>query len=185
MDVAFVTFEVPEGFEGTLSAGTYTLWFNQNGAAQTATVELEIRDAALGDGLGQDAVETVVLLDEAGLDRADNLDSRGMNFWTDAREAGRSEAALAQALLASDAFAAAFGAPDTLSDEALVEQLHLKMLDRAAEAEGIAFWTARVATLGFSRADLLLAFAVSPEHRNGSTFTEAFAEIAPGEWAFV
>ncbi len=174
-----------EGFEGALPAGTYTLWFNQTGAASTAALELEIRAEALGDGLSQAEAETVVLLYEAALDRNGRNDLGGVNFWIDEREAGLSETDLARAFLDSGEFEAAFGAPENLSDRALVEQLYRNVLGRGGEAPGIDFWTATVGQQSFDRAELVLAFALSPENRLGSPFTGAFEEIAPGDWAFV
>ncbi|MEO1599177.1 MAG: DUF4214 domain-containing protein [Pseudomonadota bacterium] len=139
----------------------------------------------LGAGLTDEEAETVAYLYEAGLNRNGEIDLPGLNFWIDQREAGFSERDLANAFLQSGEFEAAFGDPDTLSDEALVEVLYRNVLDREGEAGGIAFWTSQVAQESFDRADLLLAFAASAENVAGSPFVETLEETAPGEWEFV
>lgn len=139
----------------------------------------------LGAGLSEAEAETVAYLYEAGLNRNGEIDRPGLNYWIDQREAGLTERDLATAFLQSAEFAAAFGDPDKLSDQALVEVLYRNVLDREGEADGIAFWTGQVAQEEFDRADLLLAFAGSGENVAGSPFVETLEEIAPGDWDFV
>ncbi|MEO0823712.1 MAG: DUF4214 domain-containing protein [Pseudomonadota bacterium] len=135
-------------------------------------------------GLPYQSVQEVALLYEAGLNRDGNVDLPGLNFWIDAREGGVSEKQVAQAFLDSGEFEAAFGAPATLSDPELVEQLYRNVLNREGEQGGIDFWVSVVGQPNFGRDDLLLAFAESPENLTGSAFVETLEEIAPGEWAF-
>ncbi len=137
---------------------------------------------AIGAGLAPEEAERVALLYEAALDRDGEIDAGGLNFWIDAREHGLSERALAEAFLGSGEFAAAFGAPETVSDRALVEQLYENVLDREGEGDGVDFWTAALGQEGFARRDLLLAFAESPENREGAAFLDGLEEIAPGVW---
>ena len=127
----------------------------------------------------------VAYLYEVGLDRDGDIDLGGLNFWIDEREAGLSEAALAAFFLASDEFAGAFGDPDQLSDQALVETLYRNVLDRAGEPDGVAFWTDLLGQDDFSRARLLIEFAGSVENVETLAFIETLTETAPGEWSFI
>lgn len=188
-----------DGFEGSLS------W--EQVAAEgfdvpsTAVLD-ETYDAALarsaaleatlaGPRLSIEEAQTVAYLYEAGLNRDGNIDLPGLNFWIDQREAGLTERQLSRAFLESNEFTAAFGeafdtgAPDYLSNQALVEQLYRNVLNREGETAGVEFWTGLVASPEFTRADLLLAFAGSPENVAGSPFVEDLAETAPGAWEFL
>ena len=91
---------------------------------------------------------------------------------------------LAQFFLDSPEFAEVTGDPASLTDRELVEALYLNVLDRPGETLGVDFWTGVVADPGFTRADLLLAFAVSPENLAGSPFVETLVEVMPGTWDF-
>lgn len=139
----------------------------------------------VGNGLSKDDAETVALLFEAALNRDGQIGLGGLNFHIDAREAGLSEEGLAQQFLDSPEFAREFGAPDTLSDQALVEILFLNVLNRPGAEGGIDFWTDRVGDPDFTRAELLIAFAESPENRAGSPFVESLTEVTPGDWDFL
>lgn len=138
-----------------------------------------------GAGLAAEEARTVAYLYEAGLDRNGEIDAPGLNFWIDRREAGLTERGLAQAFLNSPEFEAAIGAPESLTDRALVEQLYRNVLDREGEAGGIAFWEGQLARSVVSRADLLLAFAESPENVEGSPQVLDLAEVGPGQWDFL
>ncbi len=146
----------------------------------------------LGAGLAEDEAQTVALLYEAALDRDGNIDLEGLNFWIDAREgalpsgaAPISEATLAEAFLSAPEFVDAFGDPAALSDTEFVDILYFNILDREAEPDGREFWIEALGRPAVSQADVLLAFAKSPENREGSAFVEDLAEVSPGEWAFV
>lgn len=134
--------------------------------------------------LSEAAAREVAYLYEAGLDRDGDIDLPGLNFWIDQREQGLTAVALAQFFLDSPEFAEVVGVPASLTDRDLVEALYLNVLDRDGEQLGVEFWTGVVADPGFSRADLLLAFAVSPENLAGSPFVETLAEEMPGTWDF-
>lgn len=137
-----------------------------------------------GEGLSAGEAREVAYLYEAGLDRDGNIDLPGLNFWIDQREAGLTEQQLARAFLDSGEFEQAFGAPETLSDVELVEQLYLNVLDRPGEQAGVDFWVSVVGRADVSREDLLIAFAESPENLAGSAFVETLTETTPGEWEF-
>lgn len=170
-DPEAATVSGPDGVDSLM--GVEQLIFND------AMVSLETQP------LTPEEAQVVALLYEAGLDRDGNIDLPGLNFWIDQREDGLSETATAQFFLDSPEFTQSFGDPDTLSDQELVATLYENVLDRPGEPAGVTFWTGVVGDPEFSRADLLLAFAVSPENRAGSEFVETLAEISDGEWAFV
>ncbi|MEO0823664.1 MAG: DUF4214 domain-containing protein [Pseudomonadota bacterium] len=138
----------------------------------------------IGLGLNGEEAQEVALLYEAGLDRDGDIDSAGLNFWIDQREGGLTIEETANFFLESDEFEAAFGDPDTLSDQALVEQLYLNVLGRAGETEGVEFWTAAVGDPNFSRAELLFEFSVSVENAETLEFVETLTETEAGAWSF-
>ena len=146
---------------------------------------LEGLEATGQAGLTQDEVIEIALLYETGLDRDGDIDLEGLNFWIDETEGGLSREALAGFFLMSDEFAAAFGAPDTLSDSAYVDTLYQNTLGRAADDEGFDFWLAQLTEESLSRERVLLEFAVSVENRETLDFVETVQEVAVGEWAFV
>jgi len=152
-------------------------------------IDLPLLDFALGEGAEGFRVTTsearlVARLFEIGLDRDGDLRPAGINHWIDAREGGLSQEQLAFAFLRSDEFADSFGAPEMLSERALVEQLFLNGLDRPGRPEGIDHWTAALGDPDFSRGDLLIAFADSLEKREALDLVESLVEVAPGEWDF-
>lgn len=178
-DVAQLGFDVPTT---DVANATYD-------AAIARAVELE--QIVAGPRLSMEQAQTVAYLYEAGLDRDGNIDLPGLNFWIDRREDGLSERQLSRAFLESREFETAFGdafdqtSPDYLTNRELVEQLYRNVLNREGEVRGVDFWTGLVSQPNFTRADLLLAFAESPENVAGSPFVETLAEAAPGEWEFV
>ncbi|MEO0623569.1 MAG: DUF4214 domain-containing protein [Pseudomonadota bacterium] len=149
------------------------------------TTQFLISEGVVGQGLSETEARQVAYLYEAGLDRDGNIDTAGLNFWIDAREQGLSVRDLSAAFLDSPEFAAAFGAPETLTDRALVEQFYLNVLDRDGEQGGVDFWTDQLGRADFDRTDLLTAFAASAENLAGSPGVEDLIEFAPGAWDFV
>lgn len=180
---AFSGTALPEGPFEFEALGESTL-------ASELRLDGEVLELALTDfALGPDAVQLtasearlVALLFEIGLDRDGALNPAGINYWIDQVEDGRTFEQLANAFLVSDEFAAAFGAPETLSDRALVGQLFLNGLDRPGAESGIAHWTGRLSDPAFSRGDLLIAFARSVENRDSLALVETLVEVSPGEW---
>lgn len=133
----------------------------------------------------------VAYLYEASLDRFPDLP--GVNFWIDAvfgelpgQVVPLTKEEIADFFLNSPEFEALIGADiDTLSDQELVEQLFLNTLDRPGDPAGVAFWVNVLATTpGFSRADMLLSFAQSPENVLGSPDIAGLQESAPSDWDF-
>ncbi|MGF1552190.1 MAG: DUF4214 domain-containing protein [Paracoccaceae bacterium] len=135
--------------------------------------------------LSREEAREVALLYETGLDRDGEIDLEGLNYWIDIREGGFSVEETAQSFLDSREFQEKYGDPDALSDLALVERLYRNVLNREGEAEGVAFWTGVLEDQGFSRANLLYAFAVSVENADTLDFVETLTETAPGDWEFV
>ncbi|MEO1458423.1 MAG: DUF4214 domain-containing protein [Pseudomonadota bacterium] len=166
-----------------------TIGFAEAEALLGGVTDLEATIAAViageplvfGQGLTEPEAETVALLYEAAFGR--EADSAGLNFWIDAREDGLSEDDLAALFLASDEFAALFGPPESLGDEAYVETLYRNILGRDGEEAGIAFWTDALGD-GLSRETVLLDFAESVENRANNPEVETLAEITPGDWEF-
>ncbi|MEL6219822.1 MAG: DUF4214 domain-containing protein [Pseudomonadota bacterium] len=157
---------------------------------QFSDAVLSIDELRAGNRLTVPEARAVAYLYEAGLDRDGNIDLAGLNFWIDQREAGLSERQLARTFLESDEFEAAFGeafdqtSSSYLDNRALVEQLYRNVLDREGEASGVDFWLGLVSQPGFTRADLLLAFAESPENVAGSPLVLTLTEGMPGDWEF-
>lgn len=149
-----------------------------------ATIDEVDRIAEEGLPLGTRLADAqdVALIYEAGLGR--QADEAGLNFWIDEVEAGLSLEGLSQEFLGSPEFLANVGDPEVLSDQELVEALYQNVLDRPGEQEGIDFWTGVLANPGFDDADLLLAFADSPENRQNSPEIATLSEVEDGVWAF-
>ncbi len=145
------------------ATGVISLVDEESGeTAALASVErVEFADATVLFGLSE-AAETTYLLYAAGLDRRPDED--GLRFWTDQVESGASLETDAERFAESEEFASRFG--EDLSDEAYVEVLYGNVLGRKADPSGAGFWEDLLAREDVDRADLLLAFADSPENRS-------------------
>ncbi|MBA5604382.1 DUF4214 domain-containing protein [Duganella sp. FT3S] len=102
----------------------------------------------------------------------------GLEFWENQLAAGASLADIAAGFIGSAEFTSRYPAAATPSDHggagdlAFVNALYQNVLHRAPKAAGLAFWVNDLAH-GDSRANVLVAFAVSPED-------EANTHAAPG-----
>lgn len=106
------------------------------------------------------ALEEMALLYQAAFDRAPDIG--GLNFYL---SHGVSAAAVARAIAGSAEWT--LDGTHALSDAAFVGQLYRNVLDRDGDSAGTAFWTAKLAgPAALSRAELLMAFALAPEHRS-------------------
>lgn len=158
---------------------TYTISDGRGGTDQ-ATVELTVAEQ------DEDIVCALIVayLYEAAFNRFPDVE--GLNFWIDqALEVGLSKEEIASFFLTVPEFENLFGPVDELTDQELVEQLFLNTLDRPGEQAGVDFWVGVLADPDFSRADMLLAFAQSPENVLGSPNIATLEEVAPSEWDFV
>ena len=89
-------------------------------------------------------------------------DAGGILFWGDALKAGQqSLGSMAAAMAGSGEFQARTAG---FSNAQLVDYMYLNTLDRAADSDGRAYWTAQL-DAGLSKADLIQNFAFAAEHR--------------------
>lgn len=155
-----------------------------NGASDVQRIFLDVDAPAAGEGASLPEAQIVAYLYEAGLNRDGNIDLPGLNFWIGVLEGGASLREIARAFLNSNEFTEAFGAIDSLSDLALVEELYRNVLNREGEQGGIDFWTGQLARPEVSREDMLVAFAESTENMVGSPDTARLEEDTNGNWFF-
>jgi Ca2+-binding RTX toxin-like protein len=88
-------------------------------------------------------------------------DLAGLQSFRDALDRGYTLKDVGAAFVASPEFLNRFGA---LSDQQFVEQLYRAVLDREGDAAGIRSFVDALSN-GYSRADVVLVFSESPEHR--------------------
>ncbi len=103
--------------------------------------------------------EQIVRLYDTVFDRAP--DAEGLAFWNRVADAGHGLDYMAQRFMEAPEFAIVYGQPDNLS---FVRSLYENTLDRAGEAEGVAFWTAALNEGRADRAAIVVQFSESPEH---------------------
>ncbi len=107
----------------------------------------------------EDHSDSIVRLYVAAFGRSPEPD--GFRYWFDEYVDGeKSLPWMAQFFSSSDEFRSRYGAP---SDRAFVNQLYVNTLGRDSDAQGLDFWTERMAG-GMSRGDALLMFAESTEN---------------------
>lgn len=90
-------------------------------------------------------------------------DTPGLEFYLDEMERGASLLSIAQAFLGSAEFQRATG---SLSNAQYVDYLYTTALGRASDAGGKAYWVGQLDSGAQSRADLLVGFSESREHRD-------------------
>lgn len=115
----------------------------------------------------------IVRLYKAAFDRT--ADQGGLNFWIDALTGGAPLDNLSAGFVGSQEFITRFGAG--LSNDGFVNQLYLNVLNRAADAGGLAFWTGVLASGAGSRARVLSEFSESGENKAGTA-----AIVQAGIW---
>lgn len=146
------------GPDGAIAASHQTALFAPDAAETLALAELDRGAAELAFlSASRTALTEMALLYQAAFDRAPDLG--GLNFYL---SHGVDAAALARAIVTSGEWGGGMGG---VSDAVFVERLYEQALDRPGELAGLAFWTAQLAAGTQTRADVLLAFALSPEHR--------------------
>jgi hypothetical protein len=87
-------------------------------------------------------------------------DAQGLDYWLDAMDYGFTRKQVAEGFLGSPEFASASG----MSNPDFVEFLYQQCLGRPSDSGGKAYWINQI-TSGTSRADVLIGFSESPEHR--------------------
>jgi len=123
-------------------------------------------DVKAGENTG-----TAYRLYQAALDR--KPDAEGLKFWTNQLDIGDSATQVAQGFVSSQEFKALNPGSDPAS---LVNSYYQNVLHRAADAEGLAFWSDAMNN-GMSSAQLLVAFSESQENINNSA-----ADLNNGVW---
>ncbi len=88
-------------------------------------------------------------------------DDQGFAFWVDQNANGQTMVGIAESFARSPEFQSRYGTSPT--DQALIDGLYLNVLDRSGDEGGIEFWLGRRSD-GMSIAELLIAFADSPEN---------------------
>ncbi|MEO3388242.1 DUF4214 domain-containing protein [Mesorhizobium sp. CAU 1741] len=125
-------------------------------------------------------IEAVARLYAAAFSRAP--DDPGLNYWIDQLETGTGLDAIANNFFFSAEFAQLFGAPNTLSDQELVEILYENILSRPGEKAGIDFWVETLAE-GYARPNLLIQFATSAENVALTGYVDDMAQNLSGtQW---
>lgn len=127
----------------------------------------------------------IVRLYDTVFDRAP--DAEGRAFWNGAVARGLTLDGMADLFITAAEFAATYGQPDNLS---FVREMYSNVLDRAGEANGVAFWT-RVLDEGLAdRGDVVIEFSESAEHIAQMAAVEAAAvdettlpETSPGPYS--
>ncbi|MEM9147832.1 MAG: DUF4214 domain-containing protein [Pseudomonadota bacterium] len=169
------TFAGRDSFDVTISDG--------NGGMDVERIFVDVNIAPDGEEATASEAQLIAYLYEAGLNRDGNIDLPGLNFWIDVLEGGAAVRDIAGAFLTSNEFTEAFGAVDTLSDLALVEELYRNVLDREGEQAGIDFWTGQLGRPEVTREDMLIAFAESTENMVGSPDTATLVRDVD-DWVF-
>ncbi len=106
----------------------------------------------------QGRIAPVVRLYYAYFLRAPDID--GLRFWATQLGSGATVIDVSQAFTLSDEFINTYG---SLSDTDFVELVYQNVLDRDADADGLAFWTGQLAA-GMSRGRVMLGFSDSVEN---------------------
>lgn len=98
-------------------------------------------------------------------------DAAGLDYWVGALGRGVTDEQLAASMIASDEFFAVAGG----DNRDWVDAMYLKLLGRAADGSGEAFWVGALAQ-GETRFQVALAIATSPE-REGSIVSADYAQL--------
>lgn len=168
----FVRFVYQTALDRDADAGGLAYWTGQlNGGTSRASLLVLFSETAEHRALTASAVErgffttdvnyqNAALIYDTGLGRLP--DPGGIIFWGDALKSGQqSIGSMAAAFAGSAEFQTRTAG---FSNAQLVDYMYLNTLDRGADAGGRAYWTAQL-DAGLARADLIVNFAFSGEHR--------------------
>ncbi len=103
--------------------------------------------------------EQIIRLYDTVFDRAP--DAGGLAFWEGVATQGHGLDYMAARFMVAVEFATTYGQPTNLS---FVRSLYENILDRAGEAEGVAFWTSALDQGRADRAAIVVQFSECPEH---------------------
>jgi hypothetical protein len=139
---------------GVLTRQQVVLGFSDSAEFKTKTAP------ALADGLWapDPAAVDVVRVYMATLDRLP--DAGGLVHWTDARRAGLATREMETAFVGSGEFGAKYGAT---TNAGFVDLLYQNVFGRAADADGLAFWSGGLDAGRFTRAEVVHGLAFSDE----------------------
>jgi hypothetical protein len=84
-------------------------------------------------------------------------------YWTHALESGATLPQLAAGFIASNEFQQRYDSVHTSAD--FISLLYQNVLDRAPDAQGLAYWVGALDHAGTPRADVLAFFSESPENQ--------------------
>lgn len=138
---------------------------------------LVFSDSAIAFDVGEGEIAgSVYRTYQAAFDRTPDID--GLSFWIDKADNGTSLTEIAAGFLASNEFAAAYGANPAPAD--YVAKLYENVLGRPGEQAGIDFWTGKLTSGEASNADVLASFSqssenvalVAPQIANGFAYIE-------------
>lgn len=147
------------GGDGALGAAHAETVFAAGRPAALTLAQLDASDADLAFlAAPRDSLVDIALLYQAAFDRAPDID--GLNFYLNN---GNNAASVARGIIASTEWAAR--GTNALTDDAFVSTLYSQVLGRLPDAQGFAFWSGQLAQGLLTRADVLLGFAASTEHR--------------------
>lgn len=103
----------------------------------------------------------VYRLYKASFDRAP--DPEGLGYWIYQRDAGVELSAIALRFIESEEFSRNYGVDQ--KDDAFLSTLYQNVLEREADAAGLAYWLSELQGGQQSRADILVGFSESSENR--------------------
>lgn len=131
---------------------------HRNGGADGSDVVANVEVLRFTDAAADTSLRgSVARLYEAVLGR--EADLGGLAAWTGAAEKGLALSEVARAMLAS----AEAAQQPAAGDADFVRALYARTLERAADSEGLAFWTGLLGSARLDRAEVALAFAESSE----------------------
>lgn len=127
---------------------------------------------------GDEGVAATMRLYEALLDRP--AEFGGAQFWSEAVLEGgtwTNTVQIADFFLHSDEFQSKYGNPDDLSNEQFVNLLYENVLGRSAEGDGLDFWVDILDSGDYSRSEITVLIAGSPE---AATYTDGTVKFIDG-----
>jgi hypothetical protein len=101
-------------------------------------------------------------------------DALGLNFHAGRLDAGAALTSVAQEFAGSAEFLATYG---SLSNSQFVNQLYLNVLDRPADAGGLAYWAGQLNSGAMTRGAVLVGFSESTENIGNDA-----GQLAAGQW---